>query len=196
MNSAIKLVIRIGEFIAAMIMAAMFSTFILQVLVRYTARAEWISEAIPIIDPNLYGWTLELCLVLWIWLVFWGNSLIVRERDHVIFDLIYMNVSPQLRKWMAIISCLVISTGFLWVLEPTWAKFYILRLKRTATLSNVFGDWIRVRDIYSIYFLFLIIVAARYAWRAWYIYKNGAEFEKVTYGDLLNKANEKSINDI
>ena len=196
MNSALKSINRIGEFIAAMMMAAMFSTFILQVLIRYTARAEWIAEAIPIIDPNLYGWTLELCLVLWIWLVFWGNSLIVRERDHVIFDLIYMNVSPEIRKWMAIISCLAISIGFLWALEPTWAKFYILRLKRTATLSNVFGDWIRVRDIYSIYFLFLTIVAARYAWRAWDIFKNGAELERGTYGDLLNKTSEKLQNDI
>lgn len=191
MQSALKLIIRIGEFVAAMMMAAMFSTFILQVLVRYTARAEWIAEAIPIIDPNLYGWTLEFCLVLWIWLVFWGNSLIVRERDHVIFDLIYINVNPKTRKWMAIISCIAISIGFFWALEPTWAKFYILRLKRTATLSNVFGDWIRVRDIYSIYFLFLIVVATRYAWRAWHVFKNGAEFEKISYEEYLSEQSEQ-----
>ena len=191
MHSALKLTTRIGEFVAATMMAAMFSIFILQVLVRYTAREEWIAEAIPIIDPNLYGWTLELCLVLWIWLVFWGNSIIVRERDHVIFDLIYVNVNPKIRKWMAILSCLSISIGFLWALEPTWAKFYILRLKRTATLSNVFGDWIRVRDIYSIYFMFLFVVAARYAWRAWYILKNGTEREQVSYEDLLNEKSEQ-----
>ena len=51
-----------AEFVAAMMMAAMFVTFILQVTVRYTARAEWIAEAVPIFDPNLYGWTLEFCL--------------------------------------------------------------------------------------------------------------------------------------
>ncbi len=190
MHSALKFTIRIGEFVAAMMMAAMFSIFILQVLVRYTAREEWIAEAVPLIDPNLYGWTLELCLVLWIWLVFWGNSLIVRERDHVIFDLIYVNVNAKIRKWMAIISCLAISIGFLWAFEPTWSKFYILRLKRTATLSNVFGDWIRVRDIYSIYFMFLLVVAARYAWRAWSFLKNGAELEAVSYEDFLNEKSE------
>jgi|TARA_B110000971_G_scaffold101154_1_gene104054 C4-dicarboxylate transporter DctQ subunit len=190
MRSATKAITRLGEFIAAIMMAAMFATFILQVFIRYTARTEWIAKTIPIFDPNLYGWTLEFCLVLWIWLVFWGSALIVRERDHVSFDLIYTSVSPKIRKWMAICSCLVISAGFLWVLEPTWEKFYILRLKRTATLSNLFGDWIRVRDIYSIFFLFLLSVSSRYAWRAWKVFQNGAEFEKVSYEDLLTDKNK------
>ena len=190
MRSATKAITRLGEFIAAIMMAAMFATFILQVFIRYTARSEWIAKTIPIFDPNLYGWTLEFCLVLWIWLVFWGSALIVRERDHVSFDLIYTSVSPKIRKWMAICSCLVISAGFLWVLEPTWEKFYILRLKRTATLSNLFGDWIRVRDIYSIFFLFLLSVSSRYAWRAWKVFQNGAEFEKVSYEDLLTDKNK------
>jgi C4-dicarboxylate transporter DctQ subunit len=190
MRSATKAITRLGEFIAAIMMAAMFATFILQVFIRYTARTEWIAKTIPIFDPNLYGWTLEFCLVLWIWLVFWGSALIVRERDHVSFDLIYTSVSPKIRKWMAICSCLVISAGFLWVLEPTWEKFYILRLKRTATLSNLFGDWIRVRDIYSIFFLFLLSVSSRYAWRAWKVFQNGAEFEKVSYEDLSTDKNK------
>ena len=190
MRSATKAITRLGEFIAAIMMAAMFATFILQVFIRYTARTEWIAKTIPIFDPNLYGWTLEFCLVLWIWLVFWGSALIVRESDHVSFDLIYTSVSPKIRKWMAICSCLVISAGFLWVLEPTWEKFYILRLKRTATLSNLFGDWIRVRDIYSIFFLFLLSVSSRYAWRAWKVFQNGAEFEKVSYEDLLTDKNK------
>jgi len=184
MKSATKAITQLGEFIAAIMMAAMFVTFILQVFIRYTARMEWVADTIPILDPNLYGWTLEFCLVLWIWLVFWGSALIVRERDHVIFDLIYTSVSPKIRKWMAIFSCLAISVGFLWVLEPTWEKFYILRLKRTATLSNLFGDWIRVRDIYSIFFLFLLAVSSRYAWRACKVFQNGAEFEKVSYENL------------
>ena len=184
MKSVTKAITRLGEFIAAIMMAAMFVTFILQVFIRYTARMEWVADTIPIFDPNLYGWTLEFCLVLWIWLVYWGSALIVRESDHVIFDLIYTSVSPKIRKWMAIFSCLAISVGFLWVLEPTWEKFYILRLKRTATLSNLFGDWIRVRDIYSIFFLFLLAVSSRYAWRACKVFQNGAEFEKVLYENL------------
>lgn len=171
-------------------MAAMFATFILQVFIRYTARTEWLAETIPILDPYFYGWTLEFCLVLWIWLVFLGSALIVRERDHVTFDLIYSSVNPKIRKWMAIFSCLTISVGFLWALEPTWEKFSILHLKRTATLSHLFGDWVCVRDIYSVFFLFLLSVSSRYAWRAWRIFRNGVEFEMVLYEDLSTAENE------
>ncbi|MDA8713681.1 TRAP transporter small permease subunit [Planktomarina temperata] len=184
MRSVTKAITRLGEFIAAMMMAAMFATFILQVFIRYTARIGWVAETIPFFDPNLYGWTLEFCLVLWIWLVFWGSALIVRERDHVTFDLILTSVNPKTRKWMAIFSCLAISVGFLWVLGPTWEKFYVLRLKRTATLSNLFGDWIRVRDIYSVFFLFLVSVSVRYTWRAWKVFQNGADFENISDENL------------
>ena len=184
MRSVTKAITRLGEFIAAMMMAAMFATFILQVFIRYTARIGWVAETIPFFDPNLYGWTLEFCLVLWIWLVFWGSALIVRERDHVTFDLILTSLNPKTRKWMAIFSCLAISVGFLWVLGPTWEKFYVLRLKRTATLSNLFGDWIRVRDIYSVFFLFLVSVSVRYTWRAWKVFQNGADFENISDENL------------
>ena len=184
MRSVTKAITRLGEFIAAMMMAAMFATFILQVFIRYTARIGWVAETIPFFDPNLYGWTLEFCLVLWIWLVFWGSALIVRERDHVTFDLILTSVNPKTRKWMAIFSCLAISVGFLWVLGPTWEKFYVLRLKRTATLSNLFGDWIRVRDIYSVFFLFLVSVSVRYTWMAWKVFQNGADFENISDENL------------
>lgn len=191
MRPIINGITRGAEFVAAMMMAAMFVTFILQVTVRYTARAEWIAEAVPIFDPNLYGWTLEFCLLMWVWIVFWGNSFIVRQRDHVIFDIIYTNVNARVRKWFAIIAAIAICVGLLLSLEPTWDKFSILRLKKTATLSNVFGDWIRVRHIYSIYFAFLVVVALRYAWRAWDTFRNGAEADLHHYDELAGTSDEQ-----
>ncbi len=182
-----KLVARGAEFVAAMMMAAMFATFILQILIRYTARLAWLPEMIPALDPTRYGWTLEFCLLMWIWIVFWGNALIVRERDHVTFDILYTHVRPEVRKWFAIIAGLAICIGLLWSLIPTWDKFYILRLKKTATLSNVFGDWIRMRDIYMIYIAFLVIVPMRYAWRAWNAFRHGAEEDLHHYDELAGE---------
>ena len=180
-------IIHAFELVAAIMMAAMFAIFILQVTIRYTARQEWIREIFPFMDPTLYGWTLDFCLLMWIWMVFWGNGLIVRQRDHVIFDMLYTSVSPFIRKWLAILSALIISFTLLIVIEPTWSKFFILRLKKTATLSNVFGDWIRVRDIYLIFFIFCVAVSFRYLYRAFFIYKNGAEF------DLIYSNNDETI---
>ena len=184
-------IIQAFELVAAIMMAAMFATFILQVAIRYSARKEWIRDIFPIMDPTLYGWTLDFCLLMWIWMVFWGNGLIVRQRDHVIFDMLYTSVSPIVRKWLAIFSALIISFTLLIVIEPTWSKFFILRLKKTATLSNVFGDWIRVRDIYLIFFIFCIAVSFRYLYRAFFIFKNGAEFDLIySNNDEIDSSNE------
>ena len=164
-----------AEAMAALMMAAMFATFILQVIIRYTARLDWIAEALPFLEPSNFGWTLEFCLALWVWLVFWGNAFVVRQRDHVTFDILYHAVSPRLRKWFAIVFGLAICIGLLASIEPTWAKFHILRLKKTATLGEVFGDWVRMRDIYSIYIVFLVAVAVRYAWGVWLAFRHGVE---------------------
>ena len=164
-----------AEGFAAALMAAMFGTFILQVVVRYTARIEWVAVNLPWLQPMNYGWTLEFCLALWVWLIFWGNAFIVRQNDHVTFDILYLAVPPQVRRVFAIITGLAIAIALLASVWPTWDRFMILRLKRTATLGDLFGDWIRMRDIYVIYILFLIAVAARYFWMVWKAFRYGVE---------------------
>lgn len=153
-----------AEAIAALMMALMFLTFILQIAIRYSARLAWVGQTFPFLEPSLYGWTLEFCLFLWVWLIFFGNSFIVRDRDHVKFDILYHAVRPSVQRWFIVITGVAISFGLLISIEPTWAKFFILRLKKTATLSNVFGDGVRMRDIYTIYIVFLAAVGLRYAW--------------------------------
>lgn len=158
-------VIRQGaEYVIGALMALMFLTFLLQITIRYTARLEWIAETAPFMDPTRYGWTLEFCLLLWVWIIFAGCAFVVREQDHVSFDILYNHVRPGVQRWFKILGCLVIVVGLVLSIEPTWSKFDILRLKKTATLSSLFGNWIRMRDIYSIYPLFLVAVSLRYAW--------------------------------
>lgn len=165
----------IAQAVAATMMAAMFMTFVLQIVVRYSARLEWLPERFPFLDPSLYGWTLEFCLFLWVWLVFWGNAFVVREQDHVTFDLLFCAVRPSIRRGFIIISGVTICVALLLSVEPTWSKFHILRLKKTATLSSLFGDWVRMRDIYAIYVFFLIAVALRYAYAAYRAIRYGIE---------------------
>ena len=148
-------------------MASMFATFILQVLVRYTARMPWVAENIPFLQPANFGWTLEFCLAVWVWLIFWGNSFVVRVDDHVTFDVLYVSVSPRVQRIFTIITGLAVAVALLISIAPTWDRLYILRLKKTATLGDLFGDWIRMRDVYMIYIVFLVAVAVRYFWQVW-----------------------------
>jgi C4-dicarboxylate transporter, DctQ subunit len=164
MTPLIRTLRRFSEAVAALFMLLIFATFILQVAVRYSARLTQLAESYPLLDPGRYGWTLEFCLALWVWLIFWGNAFIVRQQDHVSFDILYHVVPRRVRLGFIVITGLAIGVGFLASIEPTLAKFSILRLKQTATLRDVFGDWIRMRDIYSIYILFLAVVGLRALW--------------------------------
>ena len=152
------------EAVAAALMAAMFLTFVLQIAVRYTARIPAIADAVPLLEPALYGWTLELCLALWVWIVFLGCAFVVREEDHVTFDMLSGAVPTGVRRLFVIVGGTAVAVGMFAAIEPTWGKFAILRLKRTATLGDLFGDWIRMRHVYAVYVAFLLAVGLRYAW--------------------------------
>ena len=164
-----------AEAVSAALMAAMFGTFILQVLIRYTSRLEWVALNLPWLQPTNFGWTLEFCLAVWVWLIFWGNAFVVRAEDHVTFDILYLAVPPPVRRGFAIVTGLAIAIGLLASLLPTWDRLMILRLKKTATLGDLFGDWVRMRDIYMIYIVFLLAVAARYLWHVWRAFRYGVD---------------------
>ena len=187
MKPIMKWFIRSTEFVVAMMMAAMFTTFILQITIRYTARVEWIAKGFPFLESSNFGWTLEFCLALWVWIICFGNSFVVRDGDHVTFDLLYMQVNPALRKWFAVFASLAVCVGLLWSVDSTLSKFYVLRLKKTATLSAFLGDWIRMRHIYSVYVLFLVVVALRYGWRAIQAIRFGAEPDSHHYKKMIEK---------
>lgn len=177
----------VAEAVAAAMMATIFVVFVLQVLIRYTARLVWLREVLPFLDPNLYGWTEEFARLLWVWLVFWGAAFVVRDSDHVRFEIVYEHVSPRIRRWLIVAAGLTIALALLASLGPTWDKFHILRLKKTATLSSLFGDWIRVRDIYLIYPVFLVGVAARYLWAVWRAFRDGVEEPHPRYPARLDE---------
>ena len=163
-----------AELFVGTLMALMFLTFVLQITIRYTARLGWIAEAVPFLDPTRYGWTLEFCLLLWVWIIFAGCAFVVRDEDHVTFDVLYNHVRPGIRRWFVIVGGLIIGGALAASILPTWDKFYILRLKQTATLKQLVGDWVRMRDVYSVYMLFLIAVSLRYAWIVWRAIRGGA----------------------
>ena len=145
----------IAEALTAAMLAAMFLTFLLQIFSRYVLA-----------QP--FGWTLEACLVLWVWIVFFGCACIVRDRDHVTFDLLYLAAPDHVRRVFALVSALAVAVALAWSLLPTWDWIDFLRIKRSATLK------VPMRTIYSIYALFLVAVSTRYLCRAVHVLRHGA----------------------
>lgn len=149
------------EFIAAAMLAAMFLTFLIQIFSRYV-----------LLQP--FGWTLELCLILWVWIVFFGCAFMVREKDHVTFDIFYLAAPRRIRQILALAAAGAIVIGMALALLPTWDYIDWMKIRKTTTVENPFtGNKIPMRTIFSIYAIFMVALIVRYAWRFFDVLKNG-----------------------
>jgi len=161
MKQLAKWLARGPEFIAATMLAAMFVTFLIQIFSRYVMQTP-------------FGWTLELCLILWVWLVFFGNAFIVRERDHVTFDIFYLAAPRRLRQVLALISAAAIVIAMVWSFLPTWDYIDWMKMRNTTTVRlPITGDKIPMRTILSVYAIFMIALIVRYAWRFVTVLRDG-----------------------
>ncbi len=136
-----------AENVAAGLLAALFLTFVLQIVARYVF-------GYPL------GWTIEICLTLWLWLVFWTAAFVLEEQDHVRFDLLAVASSRRVQQVFALVSAVAIITGLLAALPATLDYITFYKIKRSATLR------IRLDVVFSVYGLFVVGVVASYAVRA------------------------------
>lgn len=134
--------------VAVALLSAMFAAFVLQIFTRYVINA-------PL------GWTLEVCVTTWLWLVFWSAAFILEDKDHVKFDVLYLAVSRRARRIMALISALAILAGFLAALPATFDYITFYKIKHSATLE------IRLDFVFSVYGFFAVATIVRYALRVW-----------------------------
>ena len=160
MISILKGFSSLAEAIAGGLLAAIFGVFLLQIVLRY------------FFTPA--GWTLELIGILWVWVIFFACAFVVRERDHVKFDIIYLGVGKRTRRVFALITAAAIAVGMLYTLIPTWDYIDWMKIRKTTTVRNPFtGAKIPMRDVFSIYAVFIVAVGARYAWMFVDVLRNG-----------------------
>ena len=141
--------------VAVGLLTVMFLTFILQIATRYVFNY-------PI------GWTVELCLTLWLWVVFWGSAFILEEQDHVKFDILYLAGSPKVRRVFALVSAIAILAGLLAALPATIDYITFYKIKKSATLR------IRLDYVFSVYGIFAVAIIVRYALRALHLARGGS----------------------
>ncbi|MCV3211213.1 TRAP transporter small permease subunit [Mesorhizobium sp. YC-39] len=139
---------RRAENLLALMLLAMFAAFILQIVFRYLLNLS-------------IGWTNEISVVLWIWIVLFGAAFVVREEEEIRFDLIYAAVGPNARRVMFLISAAALITLYLVSFRATLDYVTFMKVEKTAYLKIRF-DW-----LFSIYIVFVIAVIARYLWLSW-----------------------------
>jgi C4-dicarboxylate transporter, DctQ subunit len=139
---------RRAENVAAAMLALMFLAFILQIAFRYLTDFQT-------------GWTHELSVILWVWLVLWGAAFVISEREEIRFDIIYGAVRPDARRVMCIITALALIALYLVSLPAVVDYVTFMKVQKTAYLK------VRFDLLFSIYIVFVVAVVIRYVWLAW-----------------------------
>lgn len=136
---------RRAENVAAAMIGVMFVAFIIQIVFRYLFN-------FPI------GWSSELTVIMWLWLVLWGAAFVVRESDEIRFDLLSGAMGKRTRIAMGIITAVALVVLYAASFPATYKYVTFMKVERTAYLGIRF-DW-----LFSIYLAFAAAVIVRYVW--------------------------------
>jgi C4-dicarboxylate transporter DctQ subunit len=136
---------RRAENVLAALLGVMFAAFMVQIVFRYFFNL-----------PT--GWTTELTLITWLWLVLWGAAFVVRESEEIRIDLVASMVSRRTRLVMALVACVAIIALYVISLPATVSYVTFMKVEKSAYLK-IPMDW-----LYSIYVVFVVAVVVRYLW--------------------------------
>jgi C4-dicarboxylate transporter DctQ subunit len=136
---------RRAENVAAAMIAVMFAAFIVQILFRYLFN-------FPV------GWTSELTVIMWLWLVLWGAAFVVKESEEIRFDLLAGAAGRRTRIGMGVVAAVALVVLYAASLPATYKYVTFMKVEKTSYLK------IRFDYLFSIYLIFAVAVLARYAW--------------------------------
>ena len=135
-----------AEFVAAMLLGVIFVAFIIQVVFRYVFN-------FPV------GWTSELSVAAWLWLVLWGAAFVLKDEDEISFDLVSSAVGRRTRIGMGIVGAVAIIALYAISLPASYSYVSFMKVESSSYLK------IRLDWMYSIYIIFSVAVIARYLWK-------------------------------
>jgi TRAP-type C4-dicarboxylate transport system permease small subunit len=145
MRSAVDWMRRRAENIVAGLLGIMFVAFILQIVFRYFFN-------FPI------GWTSELSVVSWLYMVLLGSAFWLKESDEIRFDLISGALGPKGRRVLAFFVALAAIVLFGMALPATVKYVAFMKVESSSYLK------IRLDVLYSVYVVFAVAIIVRYAW--------------------------------
>ena len=136
---------RRAENVAAGLLAVMFVAFILQIIFRYVFN-------FPV------GWSTELTIITWLYLVLWGSAFVLTEKEEIRFDLIYGSVGPRVRIGMAIVFSAAVVVLYGMALPATYAYVTFMKVEKSSYLK------IPLNWLFFIYVIFCVAAILRYLW--------------------------------
>ncbi|WP_108661232.1 TRAP transporter small permease [Acuticoccus kandeliae] len=135
----------LADAVPAILLVTMFLCFIVQVFMRYVMN-----------DP--VGWTVEVCVMAWLWILLWGQSVAAREDDEIRFDIVYGAVPPKVRRVFRMAFAAFLVGIYAYSLPALWDYVTFMRIEKTSYLD------IRFNWVFSIAIIFSVVSILRYLW--------------------------------
>lgn len=142
-GGALKKLHRFAEVVAAALLAVIFVAFIVQIALRYVFN--W-----PV------GWTTELSLVAWLWLVLWGAAFVLKDDEEIRIDLVTDRAGPRTRRVLVGVAAAAVVVLFAMALRPSYDYVSFMKVEKSSYLG------VRMDFTYSIYLVFAVAVIVRH----------------------------------
>ena len=155
LRSAVEWIRRRAENVVAGLLGIMFLAFIVQIVFRYFFN-------FPI------GWSSELSVIAWLYMVLVGAALWLKEGEEISFDLLSGSLGRRARRVVGILVAVATVVLFAMSFPAAWSYVTFMKVESTSYLK------IRLDVLSSVYLLFAAAVVVRYAWKAWQLLRGVA----------------------
>lgn len=124
---------------------ALFVVFLIQITARFGFNR-------PL------AWTDESAVILYVWIILWAAAVVVPEREHVVFDLVWNSVSRRTRQVMRIAGNLMVGGLALTAIPASWDYVHFMNREGTPVLGVSFM-W-----VFLPFVLLLVALVVRAVW--------------------------------
>jgi C4-dicarboxylate transporter DctQ subunit len=149
---------RRADDVIVVLIGTMFVSFLLQITFRYVLNA-------PL------GWSEEVTVLCWVWVVLWGAAFILSDREEIRFDIVYGVMPPATRRAFTVLSSIALVVLFAVSLPATWNYVAFMKREHSAYLH------MRFDALYSIYLIFSIACIVKHVRLAWLAFRGGPAFD-------------------
>lgn len=124
---------------------ALFVVFIIQITARFG-----FNRPLP--------WTDEAAVILYVWVILWAAAVVVPEREHVVFDLVWNSAGRNTRRVMRILGHLLVGGLCLVAVPASWDYVRFMAREGTPVLGLPFL-W-----VFLPFVLLMLSLALRAVW--------------------------------
>jgi TRAP-type C4-dicarboxylate transport system permease small subunit len=157
-RSAVEWIRRRAENVVSLLLGIMFAAFIIQIVFRYFFN-------FPV------GWSSELSVITWLYMVLLGSAFWLKDSEEIRFDLVSNSLGPRARRVIGVLVAGATIVLFAMSLPATVKYVAFMKVESSSYLK------IRLDILYSVYVVFVVAVIVRYAWTLWTTLRGGAAEE-------------------